>query len=316
MFENFDEKYSSVIKLFRAMCESENRCVPNSLILHGPDVFAQYHFAMLLARGANCTGDKTQSCECQNCRWIKANEHPEVMTVTKINSKSEKDTTKNVISINQINMIKDKLVISSDYHRFFILCDAEERPLAKAEEEKNGNFAFLNQHFPKSESGNWVPVGLTKKTFTDTAANALLKSIEEPPENVTFIFLAENVENIISTVVSRSQVFYIPGNSKQSYEYEFCAELLQNYPNIDRKRAVYISDFLLNYSEEHGISMQDIVFSVQTYLKELVKQNSGNILLKKKILNDIESLQRVDLMLKNSFKAIVAADEIAYILTK
>ncbi|MCR5261934.1 MAG: hypothetical protein K6C94_08875 [Candidatus Gastranaerophilales bacterium] len=316
MFENFDEKYSSVTKLFKAMVEKNDNKVPNSLIFYGPDVFAQYNFAMLLARGANCTGDKTQNCDCQNCRWIKANEHPEVMTVSKINSKSEHDTTKTVISINQMNMIKDKLVISSDYHRFFIFCDAEERPFTKDEEAKYKNFAFLEQNFPKAEKENWVPLGLTKKSFTDLAANSLLKSIEEPPENVTFIFLSENAANIISTVVSRSQVFYIPGNSKQVFEYDFLTEILKNYPKIDVKMAVSLSDFLLKYSEENNKSMSEIIFSIQTYLKELLKQNSGNILLKKKILSDIENLQKANLMLKNSFKDIVAADEIAYILTK
>ena len=136
MFENFSEKYFSLSKFFQAMVENENTTVPNSIILHGPDIIAQYYFALQLARGANCLGDKKSSCECQNCRWIKANEHPEVVTVSKINFKPDGDDSKSVISVKQIEAIKDKLVASSDYHRFFIFCDAENRDFSESEKEQ------------------------------------------------------------------------------------------------------------------------------------------------------------------------------------
>ncbi|MFH2105510.1 MAG: DNA polymerase III subunit [Parcubacteria group bacterium] len=43
--------------------------------------------------------------------------------------------------------------------------------------------------------------------FTLSAANAILKILEEPAEKVVFILLAENIESIIPTVISRSVIF-------------------------------------------------------------------------------------------------------------
>lgn len=315
MFENFESNYSSVTKFFENLVQNEDFAVPNSIILHGPDVIAQYYFAILLARGANCLNDKKQDCNCQNCRWIKANEHPEIMTISKFNSKPENDTSKTVISVKQIDMIKDKILISSDYHRFFIFCDAELKDLSETEQKSFEKFAFLDQNMPENQE-KWNPLGLTRECFSGVVANALLKSIEEPPSGVTFIFLTESLENIISTIVSRSQAFYIPGNSKQTYNYEFLIEVLKNYPNIDRNQTMKISEFLTNYSKENGIPLSELILSVQSFMKDLLKQNTENKILKQKIFDDINKLQNVVKMLQSSVKEQTAADEVAFILTK
>jgi hypothetical protein len=45
-----------------------------------------------------------------------------------------------------------------------------------------------------------------ENTFHRPAANALLKSIEEPPPNCLFVFFAESVDDVLATIVSRCQV--------------------------------------------------------------------------------------------------------------
>lgn len=316
MFELLKDKYPTISNFFETLISNDNFAVPNSIILHGPDVLCQYYVALLLARGANCMGDKSINCGCQNCRWIKSNEHPEVMTISKIDSKPDGDDSKSVISAKQIDMIKDKLVVSSDYHRFFIICDAEIRELTPEEREVQSRFDFLNMKLPQVSKGTWIPSGITPKCFTDIAANALLKSIEEPPANVTFIFLTENVENIISTIVSRSQAFYVAGSCKQIFDFEFLREPLSNYPNIERRKAIMISDFLLKYSKDNDKSLAYILGAIQAYFVELAKNNAQNIALKQKIFEDIEKLQNLITMLSSSVREQVVADEAGYILTK
>lgn len=315
MFENFSEKYFSLSKFFEAMVENENTTVPNSIILHGPDIIAQYYFALQLARGANCLGDKKSSCECQNCRWIKANEHPEIVTVSKINSKPDGDDSKSVISVKQIEAIKDKLVSSSDYHRFFIFCDAETRDFSESEKEQLMPFENFGLKFPESAKG-WVPLGLTKKCFTEIVANALLKSVEEPPAGVTFVFLTENLENIISTIVSRSQAFYVAGNSKQSVDFDYLKEQFANYPNIDGSKALLISEYLMKTAKSKDVPLTSVLIGIQAYLTNLLKNNSQNILLKQKVFEDIDKLQKMVDMLNFGVKEQTVADESGYILTK
>lgn len=50
----------------------------------------------------------------------------------------------------------------------------------------------------------WLP------EFLDREGNALLKIIEEPPENTLFILVAQNQEQILSTILSRTQLIKVP----------------------------------------------------------------------------------------------------------
>ena len=50
----------------------------------------------------------------------------------------------------------------------------------------------------------WLP------EFLDKEGNALLKMIEEPPSNTLFILVAQNQEQILSTILSRTQLIKIP----------------------------------------------------------------------------------------------------------
>ena len=46
--------------------------------------------------------------------------------------------------------------------------------------------------------------------LNESAANALLKSVEEPPHQARFVFIAEDASGVIPTIVSRSQRYRVP----------------------------------------------------------------------------------------------------------
>ncbi|RZJ80741.1 MAG: hypothetical protein EOO47_06565 [Flavobacterium sp.] len=58
----------------------------------------------------------------------------------------------------------------------------------------------------------WLP------EFLDKEGNALLKIIEEPPANTLFILVAQNQEQILSTILSRTQIVKIPKLSDEKIE--------------------------------------------------------------------------------------------------
>jgi len=58
----------------------------------------------------------------------------------------------------------------------------------------------------------WLP------EFLDKEGNALLKIIEEPPKNTLFILVAHNQEQILSTLLSRTQIVKIPKLEDQVIE--------------------------------------------------------------------------------------------------
>ena len=214
-----ENKYPYLTNFFKTAIE-QNRLF-HSLIFYGSNNYIQYAMALELARQLNCLEEGSDNCNCQNCRWIKENKHPAVMTISKIDNKT--DSSKTVISEDQINMVLDTLVNSSDYHRVFIFCDAEIKQLKSFEQREYEEFKSTGFMSPQAdgEEKNWYPSGINTTCLSTVAANAMLKSIEEPSSNVTFVFLTNNKDDLLQTIVSRSQAFSVPDAKSSNYDVEF-----------------------------------------------------------------------------------------------
>lgn len=63
--------------------------------------------------------------------------------------------------------------------------------------------------------------------MNDSAANKLLKIIEEPPENTVFMLICETIETVLPTILSRVQMIKVPGIDNESL-----AAALKNRFNI------------------------------------------------------------------------------------
>jgi DNA polymerase-3 subunit delta' len=57
----------------------------------------------------------------------------------------------------------------------------------------------------------WIFDGVEAGRFGAEAANAFLKTLEEPPEHVRFLLLAANPSAVLATVRSRCQLLMLPG---------------------------------------------------------------------------------------------------------
>ena len=194
-----DKQYPFLMKYFDNGIASQNRQISHCILFYGSDIQSQYELALEIARMLNCTGDHTENCQCLNCKWIRENNHPAVLTISKVDNKPSDDTSKTVISIDQARMIKNDLLVTSDYHRVLIFCDRD----------KEGNIQGLNQ-----------------LNFQADAANALLKTFEEPPSNTTFIFLTKDKSDMITTVVSRAQCFYVPSMKDEDRDFSLVKEVM------------------------------------------------------------------------------------------
>lgn len=306
-----ENKYPYLSNFFNQILKSPKQNIANSLVFYGSDVLAQYYFAIDLAKSLNCLNSGEIDCHCVNCNWIENNKHPAVLTISKIDSKT--DESKTVISKQQIEMVRDLLVNSSSYHRVFIFCDADYKTLSTKEMESLTSFQNVKFELPKSEKEGtfWYPKGLTSSCFQDVAANALLKSIEEPPENVTFIFLTEDKSDLISTIISRSQAFYVPSFLKEKYDYEFLNDVFSSYPNFSAQDANKLSRFLLDYQVEKELDSFTIIDCIQCYLKDLLLSNKDNKAFYNRVLKDIEKLQESKKMLKSHIKESIVYEDFA-----
>ena len=309
-----DKKYPYLSNFFESAI-SQNRLF-HSLILHGSNNFIQYAMALELARQLNCLEDRNPDCNCQNCRWIRENKHPAVMTISKIDNKN--DDSKTVISKQQIDEVLDSIFSSSEYHRVFIFCDAEIKELSKNETQEKDE--FLSTGFSSPQEGKdskfWYPMGINGICFQAVVANALLKSIEEPPSHTTFIFLTKNKDDLIQTIVSRSQAFYMADTKISEYDTNFFEKYFSNYPTFNKNSILDFVETLLKYQKDNDIEPVYIVDCIQYYLFQLLKSNSENKLLVRKIYKDIEKTEKSKKMLNSHMKENTVYEDLALYFTK
>ncbi|HET6497641.1 MAG TPA: DNA polymerase III subunit delta' [Coriobacteriia bacterium] len=61
-------------------------------------------------------------------------------------------------------------------------------------------------HLAPIEAGRKVFIVEAADSFNDSSANAFLKTLEEPPDDVTFVLLATTYDGVLPTIASRCQV--------------------------------------------------------------------------------------------------------------
>lgn len=257
--------------------------IANCILFLGNDIETQYELALEIARILNCKTDGSHNCQCLNCNWIRNNTHPAVLTYSKTDNKPSDDTAATMFSITQARMIKNDLAVTSDYHRVLIFCD-------------------------KDSEGK--PCGLNPTNFSTDAANALLKTFEEPPSNTTFFFLTNDISDMISTVVSRSQCFFVPSKKAEPQNFELVKNLLDGYLELERSEVLDFNEQILELAKENA---PDTIFvQMQNYLVNLLKSNLKNKHLKIKLLSDLNSIEKAKQELKLNMNIQTIAENLAF----
>lgn len=281
-------KFEYFTNYFETAIKNRNRSFAQSLVLYGQDIAAQYYLAMEIARQLNCSKDGAYDCDCINCNWIRNNQHPAVLTISKNDNKPSEDTSSKVISIKQTLMINNSLINSSDYYRVFIFCDSELCAPTEIEKKHFEEFADLRFKFPQED---WVPRPLNRDVLIEASANSLLKSIEEPPEKTLFLFLTEDKEDIIETVISRSQSFYVPSYTAQNYDTEFLISVMVDYPAIKKINVLNVVERLDEAMNVKGYTLEYVLDCLEYYFVQMIKSNISNKILIQKIKKDILKIQ-------------------------
>ncbi len=280
----FQTKFPFAYNYFSNMLEfvaQNKRKFPQALIFEGADTMSQYLFALELARVLNCQNEGALDCNCINCKWIKTHTHPCVNNVSQIHYKPDNDETKTVISVKQARSIEQNLKLTSDYYRFFIFfssCEKEYSPFELSEFSSLGYDTQINYSIEP----------LDYKTFNPATPNALLKSIEEPPENTTFVFLTQSRENILPTIVSRCLVFKLSTLylNKQNSTFNY-SNLFSKYQNLNLNNIFDFCDEIQIFIKENNLTLEVVLNKFMEYLKELIKANINNNSIYLKLKNDI-----------------------------
>ena len=267
------QKYPKLLKYFESGIQDDNKNISHCLLFWGPDTKSQCELALEVARLLNCSNDGEEACDCLNCRWIKEQTHPAVKIYTRLDFKDgtdDEDSTKGKknINISQAKSIINELAVTSDYHRVYIFCD-------------------------RDDDGNLLP--LNQVNFPEATSNALLKTFEEPPKNTTFIFLTNDKTDIISTVVSRAQSFFVPSKLEDNCTYNLVESAISNYWQIERGKVLDFENNILKLMSEN--EPMEIFTQIQNYMLATMKANSENKQLFYRLMRDIKFVEDAKLQI-------------------
>jgi DNA polymerase-3 subunit delta' len=141
---------------------------------------------------------------CDNCRRVSTAQHPDlhftfpvVQTLGKLSN--------HFIGVWREQLVENPYFDLNDWLRR--IDDKERKPIIGAEESLE---IIKKMNFKAFEGGYKVYIIWMAEEMNTFSGNKLLKIIEEPPPNSLFILLAENIEQVLPTILSRTQTLKIP----------------------------------------------------------------------------------------------------------
>lgn len=122
--------------------------------------------------------------------------------------------------------------------------------------------------YRKAFEGNWkICIVPRAERLTEEAANAFLKTLEEPPERTVFCLLVDNKENLLETIQSRSfeiRLMAAPLGAAPAGSLMDALpvrEIFENFPALTREELKQKLDHLMRVSREkiYQLTGQDVV---------------------------------------------------------
>lgn len=158
--------------------------MPHAILLHGPAGVGKLALATELARWALCEKPSNEGgCGvCDACNWFEQGNHPDFRRVEPVDPEAEDDAPARKTPKKGGRLIKVETI----------------REITR--------FLELTSH-----RGGWrVALIQPAEYMNPAAANALLKTLEEPPARVLLLLVSHQVGRLLPTVVSRCRQVAVP----------------------------------------------------------------------------------------------------------
>lgn len=174
--------HKNIVSFLENSLQEDN--LHHAYIFAGPKNIGKKTLANFFIQSIHCfsLGEKNPCATCESCKIFSSRMHPDHMEVWREKNEKTKSLKKN-IGIEQIKSVREKLSSSSFFRgkKTLLIAEAE--------------------------------------TLSEKAANALLKTLEEPPRGSVVILITSKIQDMASTVRSRCQILYFfPVNTNEIYE--------------------------------------------------------------------------------------------------
>lgn len=215
----------------------DNDHLAHALLFSSREGGAGLATALAFATYLNCT-DKQEFDSCGQCpSCVKSDKfiHPDMHFAFPVSS-TKKITGKDVVSSSFLTEWRSFLLdrpygTVTDWSRHF---GGEDKQLNISKEESRHIIRSLSL---KSFEGNYKIMLIWLPEFMHpSAANGILKILEEPPEQTIFILVSQDPEKLLTTILSRTQQFRIPPFSDEDL-----ARLLEEHHGAEESKARQIA---------------------------------------------------------------------------
>ena len=182
----------------------ENNRLAHAYLFSGVEGLGKSAMAIELAKTLNCEKGTIDACgKCRSCTKFITLQHPNVHVVFPLPAgKNEKYGDDPIAKLpdDDVTLIQEEIREKAvhPYHQIVI---------PKANSIKINSVREIRKESSMSifEKGKRVFIILDVEQLTDEAANALLKTLEEPHEDTLLILTASQPDSLLPTIVSRCQ---------------------------------------------------------------------------------------------------------------
>lgn len=191
----------------------ENR-ISHAQLFHGPEGCGNFALALAFARYLVCPNrSETDSCGmCPTCKKVTTLQFADLhFSYPYFNRKSGKQSVSTEFLEEWRSMVSEFGYFDFAHWRGQVNAENKQLMIGVKEAEEIVQKIALKSY----EGGLKVLIVWLPEYMNISCANKLLKTIEEPPDNTVFLLVSHAPEQIISTILSRTQMTKVPALSDE-----------------------------------------------------------------------------------------------------
>ena len=246
----------------------KNNHIAHAQLFLGSDGSANLALALAYVSFINCENrQETDSCGvCSQCRQTDKFTHPDwnfifPTATTKKITKAKEAVSQTFLKDWRTALAENPYISLSDWAAYF---GAENKQCNISKEESRTIIRSLSlKAFSAAYKVTliWLP-----EFMHPSAANAILKILEEPPEKTLFLLVANNSEKLLTTILSRTQIVKVPPFSDAEIK-----KYLEEKLAIESSQAAHIAYLAEGDLNEAQKLSQEVVNNSVTFFKEWMR---------------------------------------------